>query len=297
MELDLKLVLKCRKRIVKRISILIVEDQATIALDMKALLEDLGYEVVGIVGTEKKAIKMAKKLRPDMALIDIRLKKGDGIDAAVGMQRDLDIAVIFVSAYDDEATLDRAKKCQPLGYLVKPVNRNMLRITLKLAMHNCYRSAANRVRGHDRMKDRTKVFISYSHKDVSYLDDLKAHLRPLGRAGLEIWEDQQMKPGALWQEEIAEALRKARVGVLLVSADFLASDFIAEKELPLLLEAAEKDGVRIFYVVLRPCRVPPALDKFQAVNDPGITMAEMENAEQDRVWMMVADVIQEEFRS
>src|SRR6218665_3206938 len=87
------------------------------------------------------------------------------------------------------------------------------------------------------------IFISYSHKDAEYLERLLVHLKPLERDGLiDTWVDTRLLAGDRWKKEIDAALKKARVAVLLVSADFLASDFIINNELPPLLKAAEEQG-------------------------------------------------------
>src|SRR3712207_5436395 len=118
---------------------------------------------------------------------------------------------------------------------------------------------------------RTKVFISYSHADKAWLERLKWHLKPLVREGrLECWDDTHIRPGDDWKQEIRTALDTAQVAVLLISARFFASDFIDENELPPLLTAAQKKGVRILPVILSASRFArnPDLARFQTVNPP-----------------------------
>jgi hypothetical protein len=93
---------------------------------------------------------------------------------------------------------------------------------------------------------RTSVFISYSHADSSWLRLLNTHLKPLTRdQKVEIWSDQKIRKGERWRDRIHKQLAMARVGIFLVSADFLASDFIHAQELPPLLKAAEKEGATL----------------------------------------------------
>lgn len=118
---------------------------------------------------------------------------------------------------------------------------------------------------------RKKVFISYSHKDKNYLERLTVHLKPLEKKGLiDAWSDTRISAGDLWKKEIEKALRETQVAILLVSADFLASDFIVDNELPPLLEAAANDGATVIPVILKPCRFTreATIAKFQAINSP-----------------------------
>src|ERR1043165_8652964 len=114
------------------------------------------------------------------------------------------------------------------------------------------------------------IFISYSHKDRKWLDLLLTHLRPYMRQGLpDIWVDTEIKPGTLWQQEIEKALAKARVAILLVSANFLASDFIATRELPLLLTRAKRDDLAIMWIAASASAYKIIeISEYQAVNDP-----------------------------
>jgi hypothetical protein len=142
---------------------------------------------------------------------------------------------------------------------------------------------------------RTKVFISYSHADKEWLERLKRHLKPLVRDGhLDCWDDTHIQPGDDWQQEIRTALDTAQVAVLLISADFFASNFIDETELPPLLAAAEAKGVRILPVILSASRFArdPDLARFQAVNPPDQPLNEMPRAEQEKVLDRLAQTIE-----
>lgn len=101
-------------------SLLIVEDEIILAKDLECRLKELGYQVVGIVSTGLAAIAAAEQLLPDLILMDIRLAgKMDGIDAALEICKHHDIPVIFLSAYADDQTRQRAETLKPHGFLSK----------------------------------------------------------------------------------------------------------------------------------------------------------------------------------
>jgi hypothetical protein len=142
---------------------------------------------------------------------------------------------------------------------------------------------------------RKGVFISYSHADAEWLERLQKHLKPLQREGVEVWDDTRLKAGEQWREEIREALAAAKVAVLLISADFLASDFIVTDELPPLLKAAEEDGATILPVIISPCRFTrmDSLSRFQAVNDPAKPLVQMRRANREKVLDDVARAVED----
>ncbi len=141
---------------------------------------------------------------------------------------------------------------------------------------------------------RTKVFISYSHKDQKWLERLQVHLKPLEDEGLiDRWDDTRIGAGDDWYEEIGQALNDTIAAILLVSADFLASDFIRNDELPPLLAAAENEGVRILPVILSPSRFSKTpLGRFQSVNPPSDPLIGMEKVNQEALLVKVADEVE-----
>jgi hypothetical protein len=143
--------------------------------------------------------------------------------------------------------------------------------------------------------DRHTVFVSYSHRDRKYLDRLRVHLRPLERQGIvDLWADTRLQPGTRWRDEIEAAIARCKVAVLLVSADFLASSFIVENELPPLLSSAEDNGLTVLPVIVGPCRFSktPSISDLQAINDPERALALLPVAEREKVWVRVADAVE-----
>jgi hypothetical protein len=98
------------------------------------------------------------------------------------------------------------------------------------------------------------LFISYSRKDEAFKDELQTHLSVLGKADLlRLWSDDQIGAGADWEVEIGETISQAKVAILLITANFLASDFILRKEVPALLNRCEQEGLLIFPVIAKAC--------------------------------------------
>lgn len=133
---------------------------------------------------------------------------------------------------------------------------------------------------------RNKVFVSYSHQDKEFLEDIKRHFKPFLKE-IDFWDDSKIKPGQKWKDEIKSAINECKVAVLLVSTDFLGSEFIATDELPPLLEAAEQNGAVILTVILKPCLFEEfeSLNQFQAMNSPSKPVIKMDYAEKEELYV------------
>ena len=113
---------------------LIVEDEFVVAENLRTEIESMGYEIVGMAFTGDEALELARQKRPDLVLMDIKLREGmDGIETAVHLRQELDIPSFFLTAFSNESLLERAKLAEPLGYLVKPFERNGLRASIEMA--------------------------------------------------------------------------------------------------------------------------------------------------------------------
>ena len=116
--------------------LLIVEDERVVALDIKNILKNLGYEVTGTVSSGEDALKKVEKDRPDLVLMDIKLDGDiDGINAAQKIRSLYEVPVVFLTAYADNKTLDRAKQTFPYGYIVKPFEEKDIMSTIEIALN------------------------------------------------------------------------------------------------------------------------------------------------------------------
>jgi PAS domain S-box-containing protein len=116
--------------------ILIVEDEAVIAMDMAQHLRDFGYDVVGIAASGERAQQLVAEFEPDLIMMDIVIKGAqDGIETANRIRHQHDIPVVFLTAYGDAPTLERAKGVAPYAYLLKPFRPNDLRSTIEVALN------------------------------------------------------------------------------------------------------------------------------------------------------------------
>lgn len=115
--------------------ILIVEDERIVALNLQQRLLKLGYDVVGRAASGEDALAKARAMHPDLVLMDIHIEGPmDGIDTAARLIDELKLRVIYLTAYSEDATLERARATQPYGYLIKPFSERELHATLQMAL-------------------------------------------------------------------------------------------------------------------------------------------------------------------
>ncbi len=120
----------------KNVEILVVEDESIVAMDIQHRLHKLGYVVYATASTGEEAIRLATERHPDLVLMDIRLKgKLDGVETAQQIQAELDIPAIYLTAYADEVTINRAKITAPYGYILKPFEERELHTAVEMALY------------------------------------------------------------------------------------------------------------------------------------------------------------------
>lgn len=174
---------------------------------------------------------------------------------------------------------------------------------LRQALHGQWEQTLARKTGDgDDVHSPLKIFISYSHRDETFKDELVTMLAALQRRGIvDTWQDRRIEAGDEWNKSIEAAMNDCDLALLLVSADYLASQFIQEAEQPRLLERGRETQLRVIPIIVRPCpwRSEPVLKDFQALPKDGkavITFSE-ENGERDQVWTDIAAVIEERAKS
>ena len=114
---------------------LIIEDEILIAEELKERLSRLGYSVIGAVDSADEGIAIATRELPDVVLMDIRLKGGkDGVQAAYEIRQQVDLPIVYVTAYSDQLTVERVKRTEHDGFVLKPFHRHELQSTIQIAI-------------------------------------------------------------------------------------------------------------------------------------------------------------------
>lgn len=148
------------------IKIGIVDDELIIAEKTRKILVTAGYEACEPVPSYAEALVMVEEEQPDILLLDINLNdKKDGIDLAEKINEKFKLPFIFLTAYNDKATIDRAKKVRPNAYLIKPYNKDELFAAIELAIEN-FAQAQKELPNQKQSENRDFVFIKDGHKFI-----------------------------------------------------------------------------------------------------------------------------------
>ena len=209
------------KNIRSKASILIVEDNNIVMLELKNRLEDMGYKVTDTASSGIEAVKKAKIHSPDLIMMDIRIKgEIDGIETAGRIRKDLDIPVLYLTAHSDEDTLRRAKFTEPYGFIIKPYEERELFSTIEMALYK-HEMERKLKKSEERLKTLLKAIpdIMLRYKNDGTILDYHVHDR------------EKLSPHTeLVGEKISDVLEKK----------------LAEKILELSKKAVETNQVQIF---------------------------------------------------
>ena len=172
-------------------NVLVVEDESIVSKDIQHSLKKLGYNVVGAAATGEQAVKLAVETQPDIILMDIMLKgEMNGIEAATQIRSETNIPVIFLTAYADESTLNKAKVTQPYGYIIKPFKEIDSHTSIEMALYKHKKEAEvlkerdllfNLVEGQGATKDLLFVksnsrLVKLKMSDIYYIEALKDYV-------------------------------------------------------------------------------------------------------------------------
>ena len=194
--------------------ILIIEDETIVALDIKSALANLGYVVTSIATNHTEALMSIEENIPNIILTDINLENSiDGIEIVQEIQKTKNIPVIYLTAFSDDDTINRAIQTNPVGYLLKPFQTNELKSTILLAIykskqpftqtrHNRYKYLGNNYFYNEEKKKLyfKEVEIKLTQKESILLDILykeKGNIVPFETIEYLIWEDASVSDSTL----------------------------------------------------------------------------------------------------
>ncbi|USD26604.1 leucine-rich repeat domain-containing protein [Flagellimonas marinaquae] len=179
------------------------------------------------------------------------------------------------------------------------IRGNSLPYLQKMIEENLHMSKASSGRPSKLLKKPTKkvnsqnIFISYAHADKTWLEKVQKHLKALENhndIGFTVWDDTKINAGQNWKEEIKSALEKSGIAILLISTDFLASDFIKDEEVPKILQNAKEYGTKILPVIVEYSLFTKvdSVSIFQALNDPNKPLSCLATHEQNKILVDLA---------
>lgn len=270
-----------------------------IETSIKYTIKEFGYKLVSFEGLQYDIDNKLINVKDEIKDSDFFIAEVSNIDSNVmykiSVADSYNIPILLIKEYNKQIPIEISQ------FQIIEYERNKLKATLinslkNILYENNFESfISDSSKTKESKTEKGKIFISYSHKDIQFLKRLKIHLKPFVKAGLiDIWEDTKIKAGEKWKEKIEIALEKCTVAILLISADFLASEFIVDNELPPLLYAAENKGKTILPVIVKPCRYTKDknLSKYQSINDPKFPLSKLGENGREEIYVAIADRIE-----
>jgi DNA-binding LytR/AlgR family response regulator len=152
-----------------KVNILVVEDESIVSKDIQNSLKKLGYNVIGSSATGEEAVALANEFHPDIILMDIMLKgEMSGIDAATEIKKSINIPIIYLTAYADESTLNKAKITEPYAYILKPFKEIDLHTSIEMALFKHKKQL-------ELLKERDLLYSLMENKEFSNLIFIKSN--------------------------------------------------------------------------------------------------------------------------
>ncbi|MBW4471341.1 MAG: response regulator [Stenomitos rutilans HA7619-LM2] len=230
--------------------ILVVEDEILIAREIEGCLCQLGYEVVGLATKATTALRQIAEAQPDLVLLDIRLKGDlDGISVAEQMHDRFQIPFIYLTAYVDDETLERAKLTHPSGYILKPFKQNDLRVAVEIALAR-HQAEAKTQKTHRASTD---------HLSFEYLSILSHELRnPLAAIQLStaMLGDSRYPIGEAKKEQLLQCIQASTSSMTQLIEDVMTMGQADHHET--LIDAETIELVEFCQTLLRPLQCHPS---------------------------------------
>ena len=290
-------------------TILIVEDDPFWSKRYSKLLE--GIFTCKTVDSYVDAIKYLKRSKPLALILDLKLGDSSikedwwgGWPLAEAAKKS-GISSIIVTGYPDYSKASRAfRDFNVIDFFSKKdfpdINTTFVQRVQEAVEATEKRTQKKLMEGSREIKkvkgtlEINTAFISYSHNNGDWLERFKKNLKVFEGTNLSIWDDTKIKSGTKWKIEIRNALAAANVALLLVTPDFLASDFIKNIELPTMFRAAKKRGLRILWVAVEPSMFDETvICEFQAANNPNKPLSSLTKAKADQEIIRICKLVKE----
>lgn len=272
---------------------MIVEDESIIAEDLADSLKTMGYEVVDIVSSGEEAILIAAEKQPNLILMDVMLQgEMDGVTAAEQIQSNLQIPIIFLTAYTDNKTLQRVKATNPFGYIVKPFEERNLHLTIEIALQrhqydpitllpnrSLFRARLNEILSHNNkasLGDLCNINDSHKYQNFPKIPILYINLDRINRIKVTLGS----KNGELVLCNMAKRLKESITGI-----DMLARLEAAEFAIILKPVKQKQDAIDVAQSILDIISQPMILEGYEVyiTASIGITFYPLDDIEVDEL--------------